>query len=250
MKAGGASLASPSRRCRRWPKMKDQKLEILVAECRRIQQYAKVNAGTHFSTAAVLRRVHMSAGVLPIILGALATCPAWKEPWMPQVIGSYPLLWASVFSVASAISGSIISLWNLGDTRTRCFVAAARYKTLENRARRAADFYSVDEAYDAFKRRVEELCRTYDDLGESSPLASDWGFKRAMRKINEGLYEPDEQSGSAAQTLGTRPGAGTIGQLVPVATSPANPILPDPRPEGSIGEHSVTKTEIPPAGQS
>jgi hypothetical protein len=161
--------------------------ESLMEECARIETYSKWNAASHFTAATWLGRFHLGAGVIPIVLGGIGSWQGFKH------LGVAPektALWASVALLFGGIIGSVITLWNPSGARARHSEAGTRYKSLENRGRRAVVLFP-DEGDQEFRKRVLALATRYDDLNESSAQSSDLAFWWASRKVRAGKYDPD-----------------------------------------------------------
>jgi hypothetical protein len=88
----------------------------------------------------------------------------------------------------AGVVGSVLTFWNLAESRARHFTAATQYKSLENDARRAHEIHARDEGYADLKRRVVDLGDRYNKLNESHLQTADWAFKRAHKKIEAGLF--------------------------------------------------------------
>jgi len=168
--------------------------DALVAECKRLEDYSRWNAASHFTASTWLGRAHLALGPLPAILGALGTWSGLKL--IPDQAKA--ALLASIASLVAGIVGSIVAFWNLSEGRVKHFTAGAAYKRLENEARRATSLFP-DETDEAFRDRVVELTGRYDKLGEQSAQSSDFAFWLAARKIRTGKYDPDDPARAQAR---------------------------------------------------
>lgn len=159
----------------------------LLSECRRIEEYAKWNASTHFTASAFAMRAHAIVGVIPIVLGGLGTWSGLKL----IADQSTATVVASVAALLAGLVGSILSFWNLSEVRQKHFKAGTAYKTLENEARRAHSVF-IDATDDDLRETVKCLADRYDRLGEESAQTSDLAFSWASRKVRAGKYDPDQ----------------------------------------------------------
>jgi hypothetical protein len=164
--------------------------EALTREAKRLQESCLYNATAHFTSAGRLWRAHLLLGTMPIILGTIG---GWKGLSDPATAGPKAVLIAGVSSLLAGVVGSVLSFWNLAETRARHFTAATQYKSLENDARRAHEIHGVDEEYADFKRRVVDLGDRYNKLNESSIQTADWAFNKARKKIQAGLYDASSE---------------------------------------------------------
>lgn len=167
--------------------MPDDK-QRLIGEAKRIEEYSLWNAAPHFTAAAWAVRVHLVGGSIPIVLGGIGGWNIFTEP--AHATSSQGIV-AGLLTVSAGIVGSLMAFWNLSKVQQQHFAAAVKYKTLENEARRAHEVHAHDEDYAAFKIRVMDLARRYDEIGEDGVLSSDIMFWLAGRKIRRGLYAPD-----------------------------------------------------------
>jgi len=158
----------------------------LLAECERLEEYAKWNAAAHFTASTLAGRVHAVAGVVPIALGALGTWSGMK------LVADQPTaaLVASVASLIAGIAGSVLSFWNLSETRVKHFKGGTAYKTIENEARRARAVF-IDTSDGELREVVAGLAARYDKLGDESAQSSDFAFWLASKKVRTGRYDPD-----------------------------------------------------------
>ena len=169
--------------------------EALIAECRRIEEYSKWNAASHFTASTWLGRFHLVMGCVPIVLGAIGSWNGFEHlksmTEQTQSATERTVLWCSVAVLISGLVGSIMSFWKPAAARGRHHKAATRYKTLENQARRAAALCQ-HEPDERFRRRVGELASRYDELNETSAQSSDFAFWLATGKVRSGKYDPDK----------------------------------------------------------
>jgi hypothetical protein len=159
--------------------------DALARESKRIQENSLYNATAHFTSAARLWRAHLALGTVPIILGTIG---GWKGLSDPAVATPSAVMWAGLCSLVAGVVGSVLSFWNLAESRVRHFTAATQYKSLENDARRALEIHARDEGYTDLKRRVVDLGDRYNNLNESHLQTADWAFNKARKKISAGLY--------------------------------------------------------------
>lgn len=160
----------------------------LVTECARLEDYAKWNAAAHFTASSLAGRVHLTAGVVPIVLGALGM---WSGLKLLADQATAALV-ASIASLVAGIAGSVLSFWNLSEVRVKHFKAAAAYKTIENEARRARSVF-IDSPDGELRQVVAGLAARYDRLGEESAQSSDLAFWLASKKVRAGRYDPDSK---------------------------------------------------------
>jgi|SRR4029079_18796972 len=158
----------------------------LIQECRTLQENALYTATSHFVSSTIAWTAHLILGAFPIVLGGIGSWPLLTDP---NSASSNAAFLAGAFTLTAGIVGSILSFWNLAKVRLDHFTAAVKYKTLENEARRAFQIHAHDEPYDDFKKRVMDIARRYDELGESSPQCSDFAFWCARKRIGRGLYK-------------------------------------------------------------
>lgn len=122
----------------------DEKQERLVKECARIEEYSLWNSTSHFTAAAWARFIHMLGGAVPIVLGGIG---GWKVLSDPTAATPQQVLVAGALTLAAGVTGSLMAYWDLAKIRMEHFVAASKYKTLENEARRAREIHAPDEEY-------------------------------------------------------------------------------------------------------
>lgn len=161
-------------------------LRPLLEECERIQEGSLWNATSHFGASTWASRIQAGAGAIPIILGGIGGARIISDPTFasPQQV-----IVAAVLALSAGIVGSLLSFWNLAKVGLEHLAAATKYKTLENEARRAREIHSRDDSYDAFKTRVLELAKRYDELGESSAQSGNLTFWLARGKIESGVFD-------------------------------------------------------------
>jgi hypothetical protein len=164
-------------------------IEHLVAECRRIEEFAQANAAVHFIHAERSATIAKWVAVIPLAIGGVLGGIVAADPGLTSD-GAGRWLSAAALGIAGGIS-SVISAWSPDKARVEHNTAGGHYKTLENEARRTHELYAREEGKDALMRRVRDLSRQYDDLGESSPATEDWAFKKAMERVTAGTYRPD-----------------------------------------------------------
>lgn len=158
----------------------------LVAECRRIEQYAQVNAATHFLLAARAATIARIMGTLPVILGgAIAGTVLWNS----SLLGPDTAKWFGLASILAGIVSSLMAYLNPEHSRSEHMRAGTNYKTLENQARRAHEIYHHEETREEFVLRIRELSRRYDELGEVSTQTTDWAYRKANERVKEGTYD-------------------------------------------------------------
>lgn len=161
----------------------------LLAECARLEEFAGVNAATHFTQAKMLGRFFVWLDILPAAviagLGGIAIA-------FPDQLGNEAFARTlGVGSVAAAAIATFYLKWSPDRRRVEHQMVAIQYKNLENRARRVREIYA--ESYDdqALVIRVEALTLAYDDLNYHAPLASDGAFDRALEEWRSGRYRAD-----------------------------------------------------------
>jgi hypothetical protein len=159
--------------------------DALARESKRIQENSLYNATAHFTSAGRLWRAHLALGTVPIILGTIG---GWKGLSDPAIATPSAVMWAGLCSLMAGVVGSVLTFWNLAESRVRHFTAATQYKSLENDARRTHEIHARDEEYADLKRRVVDLGERYNKLNESHVQTADWAFKRAHQKIEAGLF--------------------------------------------------------------
>jgi hypothetical protein len=164
-------------------------IEHLLAECRRIEEFAQINAGTHFILAERAGMWARLLGVMPVaIAGALA---AWVLS-APSTLNEGTAKWFAMTAIIAGMLSAILAYLNPDKARADHSIAGSRYKTLENEARRAHEVFAHEEEREVFALRVRELSRRYDELGESSPSTSDWAYRRANERARAGVYSHRE----------------------------------------------------------
>src|SRR5438552_1026910 len=107
----------------------DSSRQRLVDECARIQESSLWNATSHFAASTWAGRIHAFAGAIPIVLGGIG---GWHFLTDPTVATPGQVFFAGLLTMAAGIVGSLMSYWNLAKVRLEHFVAATKYKTLEN----------------------------------------------------------------------------------------------------------------------
>lgn len=163
----------------------------LIDEAKRVEEFSLWNSATHFNIAAWAGWIQAIGGAVPIVLGAIG---GWKFLTDPSIASPHQIIVASLFSLAAGTLGSVLSYWNLAKVRLEHFMAAAKYKTLENQARRAHQIHAVSEPDAEFRERVLGLGKRYDELGESSPQSMTLAFLVAGRAIRRGRFQSDRKS--------------------------------------------------------
>ena len=131
-------------------------------------------------------RMQTVGGTLPIICGGIGGAQILSDPTLAS---PRQVVIAGVLTLMAGIIGSLLSFWNLAKRRLDHLSAATKYKTLHNEARRARELHSKDDSYEAFKARVLELAKRYDELGESSPQSGDVTLWLARQKIGSGVFD-------------------------------------------------------------
>ena len=177
----------------------DAQKAALVDEARRIEEFSLWNASAHFHAATWAARIQVAGGSVPIILGAIGGWNGLKEAGNEFAAG--------MLALAAGIVGSLLSYWNLSRVRQDHFIAATKYKTLENEARRAYQIHALDEDPAVFRDHVLALAKRYDALGETSVQSLDIAFWLASRRIRRRVYSTD--LGSAGPGSSAPAGGGT-----------------------------------------
>lgn len=172
----------------------EERRQRLIAECKRIQENCLYNATSHFTAAGVTGWAQTVIGAVPIVLGGIGS---WKFLSDPTLASPKQVYIASVLSLLAGIAGSLLSFWDLAKSRLSHFSAGSKYKSLENDARRAWQVYGPAEEVDFLQKRVEDVAKRYDQLGEASELSGDIMFLIARWKIGKRIFanEVDQARG-------------------------------------------------------
>jgi uncharacterized membrane protein YhdT len=160
-------------------------IDHLLAECQRIEEFAQVNAGTHFILAERAGMWARLLGVIPVAIGGVLAAFVLSDP---STLTKDTAKWFAMAAIIAGVLSSILAYLNPGKSQTDHSLAGSRYKTLENEARRGHEVFAHEEGREAFALRVRELSRRYDELGESSPPTSDWAYRRANERAKAGVY--------------------------------------------------------------
>lgn len=164
--------------------------EKLIAECKRIEQFSKVNSATHFVIADEARSRAIFLGAVPVIVGTAIAGVAMSSP---SLLSGAHSKWFALASLLAGVLSSLLAYLNPDKERADHFLAATRYKRLENEARRAHEVFISEMSRGEFVLYVKELSRRYDELGESSPQTTDSAYQKANKKTKAGTYEPGYQ---------------------------------------------------------
>lgn len=165
--------------------MDDSKKKPLFDECKRIQENSLYNATSHFMAASVAGWLHRILGSVPIVLGGIG---GWKVLADPAVASAHQVALVGLMTVVAGIVGSLVAFWDLAKARLDHFAAGTKYKTLENKARRAWQVFGVDEDSASLRKHVEELAAEYDQLGETNAQSGDLAFFLARWKIEGNIF--------------------------------------------------------------
>jgi hypothetical protein len=106
---------------------------------------------------------------------------------------------AGALTLAAGIVGSLVAFWDLGKRRLEHFSAGAKYKTLENEARRAREIDAYDSDYSTFKALVAELGKRMDVLGEDSPQSRDFAYRVSESKLERARRRSEKKLEGAQQ---------------------------------------------------
>jgi hypothetical protein len=165
--------------------MHDSKKQPLFDECKRIQENCLYNATSHFMSAWLTNWIHRILGSIPIVLGGIG---GWRVLADPSSATPHQITVAGVMTLIAGIVGGLVAFWDLAKARLDHFAAATKYKTLENKARRAWQVFGADEDVLELRKRVEGLGVEYDQLGESSLQSGDMAFALARWKIGGNIF--------------------------------------------------------------
>lgn len=159
----------------------EQRLEAMIAECKRQEESCRYTSTTLFEWLKSLRRWRVAFVVVPIVLGAVATWPLLARQ------GGYEWVTGTCALVAGLIP-AVYKALNFDVSLDALSKAAHGFKTLQDRFRQAANITALS-GLDSLEAEFPGLMERLDAAREASVTPPERFFKKARRKISAGHYD-------------------------------------------------------------
>ncbi|MDO9530177.1 MAG: SLATT domain-containing protein [Syntrophales bacterium] len=161
--------------------MSKENNDILINECRRIEDDCLYTAEAHYIIAAGADRVSFWVKLIPAVAAAVSGV---------ALLSGAPN-WIAWFSVIAGVAFALQSILNPDKKREEHSLAGKSYAALKHESRSLYQTFHRELDHDSFSVMVRILRERYNMIAKLTPQTTVKAFEKARERIKAGIHTPD-----------------------------------------------------------